>query len=107
MPDLSQPYSSDGERYSAFAQLISYEFAIEALTELAELPSSQWSTTQTLAFPSQVPGGPPEHPQQRLQRWLTLFRQEIDTIRDVRNRLVHPGLVTVTDAEIRGATWLA
>jgi hypothetical protein len=105
MPDLGKPYTSDGERVSDRERLILFWYAIEALTRLAELPAPQWSSDQIGLFPTSVPGGPSEHPQRRLQRWLLLYKEEINAIRDIRNRLVHTR--DVTDAELRGAAWLA
>jgi len=105
MPDLARPYSSEAERASDREALLVYSYAIESLTNLAEQPRSQWTQEQVRPFPSSVEGGPPEHPEQRLRRWLVLYTEEINVIRDVRNRLVHRG--TVTDPELRGATWIA
>jgi hypothetical protein len=104
-PDLSQPYSSEAERAGAREALLLYCYAIEVLTKLVELPASEWSPQQTSAFPSSVPNGPPEPPQHRLQRWVNLYGDEIRIIREVRNRLVHGGVVA--DSELRSATYLA
>lgn len=107
-PDLGQPYSSEAERAADREALIIYWYGIESLTRLAEKPASQWTPQEESLFPSSVPGGPPEHPEQRLRRWRTLYTDEINIIRDVRNRLVHAARTTiVTDPELRGATWLA
>ena len=104
-PDLGKPYSSEAERAADREALITYWYGIEALTRLAEKPVSRWSPEQVGLFPPSVPGGPPEHPEQRLRRWLTLYSDEVGVIRDIRNRLVHSG--QVTDPELRGAAWLA
>jgi hypothetical protein len=104
-PDLSQPYGSEAERADAREALLLYSYAIEVLTRLAELPAGEWSPRQLDAFPSSVPGGPPELPQHRLQRWQSLYNDEIRISRDVRNSLVHRGLVA--DSELRTATYLA
>jgi hypothetical protein len=98
-PDLSER-SSDRE-----ALLARYWEAIRQLTSLAELPASQWSAEQASAFPASVPGGPPESPRQRLARWLSLYRDEIDTIRVIRGRLMQ-GAPTA-DSELRGGVYLA
>lgn len=104
-PDLSRPYSTEAERAAARDALVLYWFAIELLTKLAEQPADQWSSKQADVFPRSVPNGPPEPPQQRLQRWVNLYGDEIHLIRDVRNRTVHGGLVA--DSELRGAVYLA
>jgi len=104
-PDLSQPYGSESERFADRDALVFYWYAIERLIRLAEQPTDQWSPDQVSLFPPSVPDGPPEPPQQRLQRWLTVYGDEIRTVRDLRNRLLHLG--PVADSEIRGALYLA
>ena len=104
-PDLSQPYRTESERISDREALLLYWYAIEQLTRLAELPADRWSPKQESLFPRSVPGGPPEPPQRRLQRWLTVYGDEVRTIKDIRNRLAH--LVPVADSELRGALYLA
>ena len=104
-PDLGRPYSTEADRAADREGLLSYWDAIKVLTKLASQPASEWSPQQESLFPRSVQSGPPEPPQQRLQRWISLYRDEIEIIRNVRNRLVHEG--TVTDPELRGASYLA
>jgi hypothetical protein len=54
-----------------------------------------------------VPGGPPEHPQQRLERWFVVYADEINILQKVRNQLVHSARGGVTDVDLRGADYLA
>ncbi len=105
MPDFGKPYSSESERRSDREALLVYWFGIESLTSLADQPPSNWTKRQASLFPGSVEGGPPERPEQRLRRWLTLYTEEINLIRDVRNRLVHGEVVT--DPELQAATWIA
>ena len=104
-PDFSKPYSTEAERADDREALLLYWSAIESLAKLAEQPASQWSSQQASLFPSSVPGGPSERPQHRLQRWLNVYSDEIKSIGDVRNRLVHGGIVT--DPELRAAVYVA
>jgi hypothetical protein len=104
-PDLSKPYVTEEDRARDREALLFYEMLIEAITRLADRPDSSWSEDQRSLFPGSVPGGPAEHPLSRLQRWITIYGDEIKIIRDVRNRIVHSGIVA--DPEIRGAAWLA
>lgn len=98
-PDLGKPYSTEAERAADREAILLYWDAIKVLTKLANQPASEWTPQQASLFPST------EIPQQRLQRWLNAYRDEIDICHDVRSRLVHGG--TVTDPELRGAAYLA
>jgi hypothetical protein len=106
-PDLGKPYNSEAERAADREALVAYWYGIERLMQLAEKPDSQWTPEETNMFPRSVPGGPPEHPEQRLKRWLSLYKDEISVIRSIRNRLVHGSYLAMTDPELRGAAWLA
>jgi hypothetical protein len=106
-PDLGKPYSTEADRADAREALLLYWVAIESLIKLAKQPASQWSDQQKSLFPSpSAQGGPPEPPDRRLQRWLDIYSDEINLVRDVRSRLVHGGML-VTDPELRGAVYLA
>lgn len=100
-PDLSTPYATEVDRANAREALLVYFLLIEVLTHLADQESSSWSARQGVLFPV----GLRENPTRRLIRWITTFSDEIKVIRDVRNRIVHVGVVT--DPELRGAEWLA
>jgi hypothetical protein len=104
-PDLSKPYVTEEDRARDREALLVYKSLIEVLTRLADRPANSWSEDQIRLFPGSVPGGPSEHPLSRLQRWMTVYGDEINIIRDVRNRTVHSGIVT--DPELRGTAWLA
>lgn len=104
-PNLSEPYGSDAERFADRAAIVIYNFGVEYLLSLAEVPADAWTSTQMGKFPDSVAHGSPEHPQQRLRRWASLYREEVDLIRKIRDVVVH-GL-EVPDADLRGAVWLA
>lgn len=104
-PDIGEPYRTEAERAHARETLVLYWFALESLTRLARKPSDEWTSNQMDLFPSSVPGGPPEPPQNRLARWASLFSDEIRIVGDIRNKLVHGGILA--DAELRGANFLA
>lgn len=103
-PDLGQPYNSEADRARDREALIAYAYGVKSLERLAQLPKDQWTELQVSLFPRSVPGGPAEHPADRLKRWLSLYSDEISIVTDTRNRLVHGQ--PVTDPELRGATWL-
>ena len=105
MPELWKPYSSEAERGCDAEVLILCGYGIDALVTLAGRPIPQWSREQDSLFPRSVPGGPPEHPQDRLSRWAAVYEREIGLVHEARGRLVRGALVA--DAELRGAAYLA
>ena len=100
-PDISVPYFTEEDRANAREAVILYSSLIEVLTRLADQTASTWSADQVVLFPA----GLRENPTHRLTRWVTAFSDEIKIIRDVRNRMVHVGVVT--DPELKGAEFLA
>jgi hypothetical protein len=100
-PDISVPYATEADRANAREAVLLYSSLIEVLTHLADQTASSWSADQEVLFPA----GLRENPTHRLTRWIAAFSDEIKVIRDVRNRMVHAGVVT--DPELRGAEWLA
>lgn len=103
-PYLNKPYSVR-ERAYAIVVFLRYWQLIEQLMKLVDAPPDAWSAQLKSLFPSSVPGGPPEHPQQRLERWLGVYGDEIRTLREVRNRLAHAA--DVSDYDLRGADYVA
>ena len=104
VPDLTKPYSAR-ERAYATVVLLSYWHLIEQLMTLVDVQPDHWSAGMRSLFPESVPGGPHEHPQQRLERWFAVYAEEIKILRTIRNQMVH--LVDVSDADLRGANYLA
>jgi hypothetical protein len=105
VPDLTRPYSTAGERASATVAVIRYLQLIEQLTKLVDMQPGAWSAKLKNLFPASVPGGPPEHPQQRLERWFAVYADDINILQAIRNQLVHG--VDVSDVDLRGADFLA
>jgi len=104
-PDLTKPYSTVRERAYAKLVFLRYWQLIEQLMKLVDMPPVAWPTQITSLFPPSVPNGPPEHPQPRLERWLAVYGDEIRTLRNVRNQLVHAA--DVSDADLRVADFIA
>ena len=109
-PDLGRPYGSAQERAADAENLIVYWYALEALIALARIPHQNWSGAQAALVDGFSHGGGeqrlmPDAQAERLRRWTALYREELDLIRDVRNRIVRADIVT--DPELVGATWLA
>ena len=100
-PDLNKPYPSVRERAYATVVVLRYWQLIEQLMKLVDMPPQSW----TPELKSLFPGGPREHPQPRLERWLAVYGDEIRTLRNVRNQLVHTA--DVSDADLRGADYVA
>jgi hypothetical protein len=105
VPNLSRPYPTVIERAYATVVLLRYWQLIEQLTKLVDLQPENWPATLQSLFPPSVPGGPREHPQQRLERWFTVYADEIKILRTIRNELVHT--VDVSDVDLRGADYVA
>jgi hypothetical protein len=103
-PDLSKPYTAR-ERAYATVVILRYWQLIEQLMKLVDLQPGNWSAELKRLFPASVPDGPPEHPQQRLERWLAVYADEIKILRTVRNYLAHT--VDVSDVDLRGADLIA
>lgn len=103
-PDLSKPYTAR-ERAFVRVTILRYWQLIEQLTKLVDLEPGNWSPELRRLFPPSVPDGPPEHPQQRLERWLAVYADEIQILRTVRDRLAHG--VDVSDVDLRGADLIA
>lgn len=109
-PDLGKPYTSEAERAADVEALLAFWNLIETLAELAEKPETLWTQPERELFSRTGSIGYRELPQERLQRWVNVYSDEINIIREIRNRLVHESRLrgaAVTDPEIRGAAWLA
>jgi hypothetical protein len=104
-PYLTKPYETVRERAYATAVVIRYWQLIEQLMILVDRQPDAWPTNLRRLFPSSVPGGPPEHPQQRLERWFAVYADEINILRAIRDQLVHG--VDVSDVDLRGADFVA
>lgn len=109
-PDLGRPYGSAHDRAADAENLIVYWYALEALIALASVPPQRWSRAQAGLVDGFSQGGGDQRltadaQAERLRRWTVLYREELDLIRDVRNRIVRADIVT--DPELLGATWLA
>lgn len=104
-PDIRKPYPTARERTNATQDIIRYWQLIEQLMKLVDIPADDWPAKLKSLFPASVPGGPPEHPQQRLERWLAVYADEIKILRTVRNQLVH--VADVSDTDLRGADYVA
>src|ERR1700735_316269 len=104
-PDLNKPYSTARERAYATVVVIRYWQLIEQLMKLVDMPPDRWPASLRSLFPTSVPDGPPEQPQQSLERWLAVYADEIKLLRTVRNQLVHAA--DISDGDIRGADFVA
>lgn len=104
VPDLSKPYTPRERAYAAVV-LFSYWQLIERLMSLADIPASLWRPELNVLFHGSAPGGIPEHPQGRLQRWLAVYSDEIRILRNIRNQIAQAA--DLSDPDLRGADYLA
>src|SRR5580700_5669970 len=104
-PNLTEPYETASGRAYATVVILRYWQLIEQLMKLVDMQPEAWPANLRSLFPVSVPGGPPEHPQQRRERWFTVYADEIKILRTIRNQLVHGE--GVSDVDLRGADFLA
>jgi hypothetical protein len=101
-PDLERPFAGDSERAVTLAELlracVELEKWINLSADPARLTPEQKGSINTSAN-SNV------SPEQGLQRWETVFDDELRAVIDARNRAIHG--IRLGDAELRGASWLA
>jgi len=104
-PDLNRPYSTPKEREEAREIIVSCWRLIELLMRLADFPADQWTADRVRLLPGSAAGSIREHPSQRLDRWLSLYSEEIQVVRAARNRIVHGGVLD--DPQLRGTEQIA
>ncbi len=101
-PDISEAFASSDQRADAIVQLIAIDRRLQEWRRIRSQTSG--------ALPSHIrlrllpTTSPADSPELRLARWVTVFGANIETIHDIRARVVH-GIWT-PDGEIRGAIWL-
>lgn len=101
-PDLAARFADDSERGRALADVLHASNEIETWLQYAADPTSLPADARASLEADLAAGDAPEL---KLQRWRSLFADEIRAVLDARNRIVHG--IRLTDAEIRGASWLA
>lgn len=104
-PDINQPYRTPREREEAREIIVSCWRLIELLMRLADFPADQWPAGGVRLLPAPPDGGIREHPSQRLDRWLSLYSEEIQVVRAARNRIVHAEILD--DPQLRGTEQIA
>lgn len=101
-PELDRPFTSERDRADAMARFLRAFNELEFLGDFAGLDTLPAHVRSHMSASSLAPGDSIEH---RLRRWSNLFSDEITALRDARNRMVHG--IAVSDAELKGADWLA
>jgi hypothetical protein len=104
-PDLNQPYQTPRAREEARETIVSSWRLIELLMSLADIPADQWTVGRVRMLPGSPDGSIREHPSQRLDRWLSLYSEEIQVVRAARNRIVHAEVLD--DPQLRGIEQIA
>jgi hypothetical protein len=104
-PDINQPYRTPREREEARETIVSGWRLIELLMRLADFPADQWTVGRVRLLPGSPVGSIREHPSQRLDRWLSLYSEEIQVVRAARNRIVHAEVLD--DPQLRGTEQIA
>jgi hypothetical protein len=101
-PDLTVPFENDRERGVFLADLLYLTTQLDQWRDWS-LNIEALSPGQRAQLASAV--GPGDTPDLKLQRWITLFDDELRAVSDARNRAVHG--IRLSDRELRGAVWLA
>lgn len=104
-PDINQPYRTPKEREEAREIILSSWRLIDLLMGLADLPADQWTVGRVRLLPGSPAGSVREHPSQRLDRWLSLYGEEIQVVRAARNRIAHAEVLD--DPQLRGTEQIA
>jgi hypothetical protein len=104
-PDLNQPYRTPREREEAREVIVSSWRLIELLMRLADFSPDQWTADRVRLLPGSPAGNIREHPSQRLDRWLSLYSEEIQVVRAARNLIVHAE--DLDDPQLRGTEQIA
>lgn len=106
-PELARPYASQAHKEADWQRLLQRSEALKELTELADIPESQWPGE--IAF--KMLAAPPitsETAAQRLIRWRSFFVSELaDLERAVVVAASQGAATTVPDIDLRSAVYLA
>lgn len=100
--DHEIPFANDSERAHAFAGLLDMCKQLETWIMYAADPR-EMRPDDRIALAANLQSG--DAPERKLRRWASLFAEEIQSVLDARNRVVHA--VRLTDTELRNASWLA
>ena len=103
-PDIARRFESDDERAEAIVRLADLDRRIQAWHKVSA-DSGDALPTQVRELLLRRPMPPGETPELRLNRWMMIFNDDIDTVHDARARVIHG--VRVPDVDLRGAVWLA
>lgn len=101
-PNLDSPFQDESERASVMATFLTACVQLEEWKDLAQ-GLSAISAHQREVLQRSLEKG--DFPEQKLQRWATLFDDEIEAAFASRNRIAHG--IKINDRELRGAHWLA
>lgn len=104
-PDINQPYGTPRQRDEARETIVSSWRLIELLMALADLRPDQWTPARARLLPADPAGSAREHPSQRLDRWLSLYAEEIRVVRAARNQIVHADVLD--DPQLRATEQIA
>lgn len=100
-PEITQPFSSDHERYEVAARLRKRDNTLRMIERLADKPDALWSGEERQAFPSSI-SGYIEPPIERIRRWRNIFFEELSML----HRRVDQSL-PYEDVELREADYMA
>jgi len=104
-PELDRPYLDEDDRAADFETLIQLDRRLYGWLELASRPAGPVRRELLDALAGAGSTGKLTLSEAELRHWASVFGEEIQIVRHVRNRLVHG--IEVSDSELRGAVWMA
>jgi hypothetical protein len=104
-PDIRRAFVNDSERQARIVELFDLDKQLRGLLDAAKHLAAEGAIPDGLRRAiERQPAARGDSPENRLRRWTNLFEDDMDSVHDVRSRIVHG--ILVSDADIRGAIWL-
>ena len=106
--ELSAPYAGREEKASDWQRLLQRAGILRELAALGDLPEEQWPHVRAIDSLRAAPPITSETASQRLNRWRTVFAEELsDLERAVSTASQVGGYANLSDIDLRSAVYLA
>ena len=101
---LREPFRSEDERADYLAQLLDVDRRLELLRAAASLGGADLRRSAAWMYLANVRPNAGDSVELQLQRWISIFENDLATIRQARNQIVHN--IWTSDYDVRAAVWL-